>query len=88
MALRLSHADTSCCPVEVPDIAFPTCSLLHAHHQQATMLYTPCVWALAVREREDDNGGLPGMVTPAVLSHSWHSMNSEASAMVTVDAHR
>ena len=52
------------------------------------MLYTPYVWALAMREREEDNGGLPGMVTPAVLSHSWHSMNSEATAMVTVDSHR
>ncbi len=50
--------------MELPDIAFPTCSLLHAHHQQATMLYTHCVWALALREREEDNGGLPGMVAP------------------------
>ncbi len=60
----------------LPDNALPTCSLLHAHHQQATMLYTPYVWALAVREREEDNGGLPGTAHLAVLSHSWYSMNS------------
>ncbi len=60
----LSHADICCCSVGLPDIAYPTGSLLHAHHQQATMLYTHCVWALAVREHEEVNGGFPGTAAP------------------------
>ncbi len=64
MALRLPHADIYYCSKGLPDIAFSTCSLLHAHHQQATMLYTQCAWAVGVREREEDNGGLPSMVAP------------------------